>query len=344
MRRWVLVASMCLAGAAGCKPDLGAPPSLVTGPRVLGIRGTPAEATPGGMVTYDILAVDVTGTVAAPDVGWAQCLLPDPPAFSNDVSDACLAISDDADPATTFTGAVAANVCSIFGPQTPPVMKGQPPTRPADPDPTGGFYQPVRATWQSTGLVAFALERVTCRLANAPPDVATQYATEYTANQNPLIAGLLVAARRRRDAALRGRPVRGARAGDVGLGQKTMLQADFSDASAETFLVWDVVQLKLLQQRESLRVSWYASARQLCARRQRPCVGRSRDLHPEPVDGADHARPRSSVGGAARQPRRNRLRIRGDRRDAIEERRGSFRLFSGLSRIRHHPATTVARV
>ncbi|MES1210256.1 MAG: hypothetical protein ABUS79_30325, partial [Pseudomonadota bacterium] len=82
MRRWrLLLAVVGVAGAAGCKPDLGAPPSLVNGPRILGVRGMPAEATPGGMVTYDLLAVDVTGTDQAPDVGWAQCLLPDPPAF-----------------------------------------------------------------------------------------------------------------------------------------------------------------------------------------------------------------------------------------------------------------------
>lgn len=43
------------AGAAGCKPDLGSPASLVTGPRVLAVRGTPAEAYPGTMVAFDVL-------------------------------------------------------------------------------------------------------------------------------------------------------------------------------------------------------------------------------------------------------------------------------------------------
>ncbi len=258
MRRWVLIASLGLA--AGCKPDLGAPPSLVTGPRILAVRGLPSESVPGGTVAYDILAVDVTGTVPAPDVGWAQCLLPDPPAFSNDVSDACLAIPDDAGPAATFSGTIAPNVCAIFGPQTPPVMKGQPPTRPADPDPTGGFYQPVRAVWQATGLVAFALERVTCRLANAPPDVATEYATKYTANQNPSLADLLVASGDDVTTLYAAGQTAAPAPATIRAGQKTLLQADFSDDSAETFLVWDVVQLKLLQQRESLRVAWYATA------------------------------------------------------------------------------------
>lgn len=260
MRRWILIASMALAGAAGCKPDLGAPASLVTGPRILAVRGLPAETVPGGTVAYDILAVDVTGTVAAPDVGWAQCLLPNPPAFSNDVSDACLTIPDDAGPAPTFSGAIAPNVCSIFGPQTPPVVKGQPPTRPADPDPTGGFYQPVRAAWQSTGLVAFALERVTCRLANAPQDVATAYSTKYTANRNPSLSDLLVASGDDVTTLYGAGQSATPAPATIRAGQQALLQADFSDDSAETFLVWDVVQLKLLEQRESLRVAWYATA------------------------------------------------------------------------------------
>jgi hypothetical protein len=260
MRPQILLAVLCVGGAPACKPDLGAPPSLITGPRILGIRGTPAEATPGASVSYDILAVDATGTVAAPDVGWAQCLMPDPPAFGNDVSDACLTIADEAGPAPTFSAAVAANACSIFGPQTPPVTKGQPPTRPADPDTTGGYYQPVRAVWQATGLIAFALERVTCRLANAPPDVATQYATEYTANQNPLLAGVLVAAADVVTPLYAAGQSAAPPPATVSAGQTVTLQADFSADAAETFLVWDVVQLKLQKQRESLRVSWYATA------------------------------------------------------------------------------------
>ena len=44
--------------ASACRPNLGNPPSIVDGPRILAIRGTPPEAAPGASVTYDILAVD----------------------------------------------------------------------------------------------------------------------------------------------------------------------------------------------------------------------------------------------------------------------------------------------
>lgn len=257
MRGWMAIGVLGLAGALGCKPDLGSPASLVSGPRILAVRGVPPEGAPGAMVSYDVLAADETGTVTAPDVGWAQCLQPDPPALGNDVSDACLDIADDAGPAPSFSAALPSSACSVFGPQTPPVMKGQPPTRPADPDSTGGYYQPVRAVWQSTGLVAFALERISCRLANAPTTIATQYATDYTANQNPILADLVLGTDS--GATVLYAPGQPAATGAVSAGAKVVLQADFSAESAETFLVWDVVSQTLLQQRESLRVSWFAT-------------------------------------------------------------------------------------
>ena len=48
MKRSHLAAiALAVAGLlGGCKPDLGSPPSLVTSPRILAVRGTPAEARP----------------------------------------------------------------------------------------------------------------------------------------------------------------------------------------------------------------------------------------------------------------------------------------------------------
>jgi hypothetical protein len=260
------VASFLVAaafGATGCKPDLGAPTSLVTGLRVLAIRGTPPEAAESVGVVYDALAVTVDGTVAAPAITWAQCLAPNPPASGNDVSSACLTIPDDAGPAPTFTATLPANACMLFGPETPPPQKGQPPTRPADADTTGGYYQPIRATWAGEAgdrLLSFALERILCRLANAPVDVAGQYASDYLPNNNPQLADLLL------DPAGTATPIflasqtASPTPGSVGAGQTTILRADWSPASAETFLVWDVVSLSLVMQQESLRLSWYATA------------------------------------------------------------------------------------
>ena len=247
------------AMAVGCKPDLGSPPSLVIGPRFLAVRGVPPEAAENGMVTYDALVVDPNGTVTNQTFGWAQCLVPDPPANGNDVSSGCLAIPDDtAAPAATFTAALPANACTLFGPETPPPMKGQPPTRPADPDTTGGFYQPVRTTWQSDAgpEIAFALERITCPLANAPTDIAGQFASTYVPNNNPMVADLVL------DPAGAATSLYAAgqtTAATVTAGQKVILQADFSADSAEMFPVWNVSTLMLETQRESLQLAWFAT-------------------------------------------------------------------------------------
>lgn len=247
----------------GCKPDLGAPQSLVTGPRILAVRGTPPDATPGtDMVTYDLLAVDVGGTVLSPPVHWAQCLKPDPPAFGNDVSDACLDVPDNnPTPAPTYSAIPDIDDCSVFGPDTPPPKKGQPPTRAADPDTTGGYYQPVRATWDSDGglVLAFALERIICHLANVPVTEAGEFASTYTSNRNPTLAGLIF------DPAAAALPLYTAGqsavapAVTVAPGAAVTLEADFTADSAETFPVWNVVSLMLVQRRESLRVSWFAT-------------------------------------------------------------------------------------
>jgi len=248
---------------AGCAPDLGAPQSSIIGPTILGIRGTPPEAAEGGMATFDALTVDVSGTVTTPQIGWAQCLEPNPPANGNDVSNACLTIPDDTtSPAPTFTATLATDACTLFGPDAPPPMKGQPPMRPADPDTTGGFYQPVRATWQSDAgpLLAFAQERIICRLANAPTDIAAMYAANYVPNNNPMVADLVLdPAGAATSLYVAGQTADSQTAATVSAGQTVTLQADFSADSAETFLVWNVLTLTLDMQRESLRLSWFAT-------------------------------------------------------------------------------------
>ena len=253
---------LLLAAVGGCKPDLGAPQSLIVGPTILAIRGTPPEAAEGGMATFDALTVDVSGTIAAPQIDWAQCLEPNPPANGNDVSNACLTIPDDTTaPAPTFTATLATDACTLFGPNAPPPIKGQPPMRPADPDTTGGFYQPVRATWQSDAgpLLAFALQRITCQLANAPTDVATMFAANYVPNHNPVLADLVLDPAGAAPSLYAAGQASAPPAATVSAGQKVTLQADFSADSAESFLVWNVLTLTLDRQRESLRLSWFAT-------------------------------------------------------------------------------------
>jgi hypothetical protein len=255
---WLIAAALAVVG---CKPNLGAPPSLVTGPRILAVRGTPPEAAESAPVAYDALAVDVTGAVTAPAIGWAQCLAPDPPASGNDVSDTCLSIPDDAGPAPTFSAPLPDDACMLFGPETPPPQKNQPATRPADADTTGGYYQPIRAVWQSDAgdEVAFALERILCRLANAPVEAAGQYAADYLPNANPQLVDLVLDPAGAATALFTAGQAAAPPAASVGAGATVTLGADWSADSAESFLVWNVVSLSLVTQRESLRLSWFAT-------------------------------------------------------------------------------------
>jgi hypothetical protein len=247
------------AGSAGCKPDLGSPASLLIGPRVLAVRGTPAEAEPGTMVTFDVLAVEPAGTIVDPALGWSFCHTPKPPAEANAVSRECLDTPDDAGPAPNFMAPLPNDGCMTFGPQPPPVQPGQPQIRPRDPDATGGFYQPLRVTLQTASGtdVSFQLERISCMLANAPIDVSRMFVNTYTKNLNPVIdhvtldpdggATLLVGT--------------GAATGvTVAPGTTITLELGWPGDAPESYPVYDLASRTLVPHRESLRVSWFATA------------------------------------------------------------------------------------
>jgi len=252
--------TIVLAGAGllgACKPDLGSPPSLVTSPRILAVRGTPAESKPSDApVTYDALIVGVDGRVATTDIGWALCKEPHPPAESNIVSSACLAIPDDTS-GEMFAAPVPADACTNFGP-----LPSVPGARPADPDVTGGYYQPVRAVWHGSDgdETAFGLERVLCRIGSiAPTDVAGKYLSDYVPNNNPYLQSAVMDPD--------GTPMSLFTAGQttppapavVAAGQAVTLQADWIDGTAESFLVYDITSHTLVTQREALRLSWFAT-------------------------------------------------------------------------------------
>jgi hypothetical protein len=266
-----VLAVMTTAGIA-CKPDLGAPISLVQGPRILAVRGEPPEAKEMATVAYDLLAVDAGGTLPSPPAFWAVCKAPRPPSETNAVSGACLTIPDDAGPAPTFSGAItsadpndqtSSGACSTFGPLRPP---SDPNARPRDPDVTGGFYQPVRVRLDGSdgapALFDFDLERIQCRLGNAPIDVANQYNNGYQPNRNPLLAQLTLAIDGGAPAPIApvivGAPPPAATA--LPAGATLTLEASWAAEAAETFPVYDLQSVALVTHREALRVSWFATA------------------------------------------------------------------------------------
>lgn len=242
MVKWTL--ALLLLG--GCLPEPGAPPSLVTGPRVLAVASEPAEAQPGDPVSLRALVVG-----SAAELSWAFCTSPKPPTEENSVSAGCFddGFSLISGGGAAVTAAVPADACQLFGPLPPPQRAGEPPPRPRDPDLTGGYYQPVRASGE--GLLAVALLRVGCGVAGVPLDVAAQYRARYQANHNPRLQGLVVE-----------QPGDGRALPQDALpvGAEVHLRVSFAEGSAESYVVVDAATQSLVEQTESLSVSWFATA------------------------------------------------------------------------------------
>ncbi len=150
-----------------------------------------------------------------------------------------------------------------------------PNARPRDPDITGGFYEPVRATLPDPAggapRLGFDLERIQCRLSNAPNDVANQFNNPYdaannpngyTPNGNPTLAQVTWMIDGSAPSVLApivaGMPAPSAPA--IAAGQRVTLEASWAADAVETFPVYSLQTASLSMQREAMRVSWFATA------------------------------------------------------------------------------------
>ncbi len=234
---------------AGCRPDFGAAPSLVTSERVLAVKLEPAEAPPGASVTATAFVVAPDGPTT-PAIAWSVCRTPKPPTQNDVIDPACAAPGGTTALATTaapLAVTLPGDACRLFGPDTPPAMAGQPPVQSRAPDVTGGYYQPLRLDLDGAATVALA--RIRCALAGASFDVAQAYAAAYANNRNPTLTPLA--------AFVDGAPVA---LDAIPAGSAVTLAVGWTDDSAETFPVLDPVAQALVTTREALTVSWYATA------------------------------------------------------------------------------------
>jgi hypothetical protein len=181
--------------ASACKPDLDQTISIVTEPVVLAVRSDPPEALPRGKVTYTVLYVDRSGPVAKPAIDWAFCDARKPLAELGPVNTKCLAPSgtwlSPLGTGSQVNGDIPSDACKNFGPDVPVPVMDQPPGRPVDADPTGGYFQPVRVVAPGNAIT-LAETRLSCGLAGAPPDVAVDFGHRYHDNENPSVASLSV--------------------------------------------------------------------------------------------------------------------------------------------------------
>jgi len=283
MKRANIGAVVLLVLSSACKPQVGPPISLFSGPVILAVKGEPAEVAPttGAPVSYEALAVDSGGRVPAPaaDISspllWSICNQPKPPTQSNSVSTACLdqnalpgAAGDSPD---TYSAPAPADSCTLFGPLPPPPPPGQPPIRPRDPDVTGGYYLPMRLSLSipedlrragmttEDPIVAFQLERIYCGLANAPSPAIREYGTNYKLNQNPVIS-MFTLQQPGADPVEVPPLSAGGAPFPVADGQTVSLAVNWPADSVENYPAFDVLQRVLVYHNEAMRVSWYATA------------------------------------------------------------------------------------
>lgn len=222
-----------LGALAACDDALDQRLGIIDAPRVLAVIAEPAEAKPGEEVMYEAVIASPDGPfVAAPS--WGYCTSPKPPTEDNAASTGC--VGGDAlielGTAPTVSGTIPAEACIRFGPDVPPGG-----FRPRDPDASGGYYQPVRIVLDD--LLAIGLSRITCNLPTAPFEAAARYRAEYVANVNPVLDPVLF--------------------DRVPASSEITLTASWPAASAESYLYFDAAGQTLIDRREAMRVSWFAT-------------------------------------------------------------------------------------
>jgi hypothetical protein len=231
-----------LLAAAGCLP-VQDPASYVNGLRVLAVKADPPEVGPGHSATLTALAVDTQGRMI--DIAWAECT--DPPKQGEAVNPDCIT-NDTADYLTPIGNGLT-------------VTAEMPSVNPFDlglPDPTDGFYLPIRGRASAGTDSLTAVYRL--RYLLLPP-----------ANQNPQLTGVLhVISSASGDgggapdggAADVTAPFDDANPIVVHAGDEVTLRATFTADSAETYLVYDGDPRTTPPRmaKEQLSVAWFSTA------------------------------------------------------------------------------------
>lgn len=186
-------ALLALGAAAGCIPALTDPTPLVDSPRVLAVVAEPAEVEPGEPVRLSALVADADGVVPDPTLDWALCGAPRPLAELGPVDGACTVPGDPAlipaGAGATVDAEVPLDACSLFGPNPPPPVDGAPAGRPADPDPTGGYTQPVLVfPTEPAAPTALGGVRLRCGLPAVTQETAIAWNRDYRNNTRPAVA------------------------------------------------------------------------------------------------------------------------------------------------------------
>jgi hypothetical protein len=174
-----------------CVPTFSDETSRISEPRLLAVRSEPAEAKPGASVVLRALAVDEQGEVMnTNELAWAFCKARKPLTELGPVAPDCLSrfgeSTDEIEPigeGNDVSAVVPTDACRRFGPLSPPLEPGQSvPGRAADPDATGGFFQPILVGNPEPVLSRL---RIQCGPSGLPQAEAVAFNQGYRPNENP---------------------------------------------------------------------------------------------------------------------------------------------------------------
>lgn len=251
MRRTPVVTCLIVGALLGgaCQPTLDDRPWLVRSLELVGWKAEPAEARPGTSVTFQVAALDPAGAADGTGTAWSFCHVPKPVDEARVVSPRCLSPAAPDAVGDPVTLAVPIDACALYGPDVAQPAPGSPPTRPRDPDDSGGYFQPLTLALGSA--LAVGLMRVTCDLPDASLQVARAFQAAYQPNQNPTIVGLSADGA----AASSSTDVPGA----LVAGSSVRLQASWAAGSRETYARYDRAIGMVVADTETLVASWYVT-------------------------------------------------------------------------------------
>jgi hypothetical protein len=136
------------------------------------------------------------------------------------------------------------------------------PRRPADPDPTGGYYLPIQVTTEdNAGLLSFGFHRVRCDLAGATRDIFDAFQDRYRENRHPQISALFA----QQGSETHNLLVDTMR---VSAGESVVLVGQARADAFEDFVVYSAEDAKLFDRKEQLTLNWYITRGQLGASQQ----------------------------------------------------------------------------
>jgi hypothetical protein len=252
-----------LALTSACVPEFDTDLSELTQPQLLAISSDPAEAGAQKSLTLSALVAVPEGQ-KPPHLNWTMCLARKPLTELGPVNPTCFGADDGTQvvalgSGTSVNALLDKDVCKLFGPLRPAPTGNEGAGRPADPDVTGGFYQPFVAhlgTATTLGSV-----RIDCDLPNVNRDEAIDYRMRYRSNENPRIAQIA----RLTDSAVE--PLDDDAAPlQIHSGERLTLRASWDECNtdatcsgAEPYVWYDSQRQAVRPRREGITVAWYAS-------------------------------------------------------------------------------------